>query len=76
MNEKLIIKTCPTCGSDRIQLARKDLSRKYQDQIYLVPEVEYYECPNCGEKVFDTEAMRKIQEKSPAYQRSRTTNRV
>jgi YgiT-type zinc finger domain-containing protein len=76
MSEKLTIKICPTCGSGRIQRVKKDLSRKYQDELYLVPEVEYYECPDCGEKVFDAAAMRKIQESSPAYQHTHTTNEV
>ncbi len=76
MSEKLTIKICPTCGSCRIQRVRKDLSRKHLDQPYLVPEVEYFECPDCGEKVFDAAAMQKIQEKSPAYQHTHTTNEV
>ena len=29
--------------------------------------LEFHECPACGEKVFDREAMRKIQTHSPAF---------
>jgi YgiT-type zinc finger domain-containing protein len=67
MNDKLQIKTCPTCGSDKIQLVVKDIVRKYKGQTYTVPGVEFYECSNCGEKVYDKAAIRKIEEHSPAY---------
>jgi len=67
MNDKLLIKTCPTCGSDKIQPVINDVTRKYKSQAYTVPAVEFYECPNCGEKVYDKAAMRKIAEYSPAY---------
>ncbi|MDX9991124.1 MAG: YgiT-type zinc finger protein [Anaerolineales bacterium] len=67
MNDKLFIKTCPICGSDKIQLVVKDVIRKYKDQTYTVPAVEFYECSNCGEKVYDRAAIQKIEAYSPAY---------
>jgi len=67
MNGKFFIKTCPTCGSDKIQLVVKDIIRKYQDQTYTVPAVEFYECLNCGEKVYDRVAIKKVESYSPAY---------
>jgi YgiT-type zinc finger domain-containing protein len=67
MNGKLFIKTCPTCGSDKIQLLVKDVIRKYKDQTYTVPAVEFYECANCGERVYDRTAIQKIEAYSPAY---------
>lgn len=67
MNDKLVIKTCPTCGNDKIQVAVKDITRKYQGQTYIVPAVELYECSNCGEKVYDRAAIQKIRAYSPAY---------
>lgn len=36
---------------------------------YVVPDLRYYECPKCGERVYDSEAMRSIQAKSPAFRR-------
>ena len=68
MNSKLFIKTCPTCGSDKIQLVVNDVVRKYQNQTYTVPSVEFYACSNCGEKVYDKAAIQKIEAFSPAYQ--------
>ena len=67
MNNKLLLKTCPTCGSDKIQQVVKDVTRKYKGQTYIVPAVEFYECSNCGEKVYDRAAMQKIEAYSPAY---------
>lgn len=70
MNDKLQIKTCPTCGSDKIRRVVRNLIRSYKGQTYTVPRVEFYECPNCGEKVFDREAMLKIETRSPAYHKA------
>jgi YgiT-type zinc finger domain-containing protein len=67
MNGKLLIKTCPTCGSDKIQPVVKDVTRKYKGQTYTVPAVEFYECPNCSENVYDRLAIQKIEAYSPAY---------
>ena len=67
MNGKLFIKTCPTCGSDKIELVVKDVIRKYKNQTYTVPAVEFYVCSNCGEKVYDRVAIQKIEAYSPAY---------
>lgn len=67
MNDKLQIKICPTCGSDQIRRVVSDVTRKYKGQTYTVPSVEFYDCPNCGEKVYDREAMLKIEAYSPAY---------
>ena len=67
MNNKFLIKTCPTCGSDKIELVVKDVIRKYKGQSYTVPAVGFYECSNCGEKVYDKAAIQKIEAYSPAY---------
>ena len=67
MNGKLFIKTCPTCGSDKIQWVVKDVVRKYKGQTYTVPALEFYECSNCAEKVYDRAAIQKIEAYSPAY---------
>jgi YgiT-type zinc finger domain-containing protein len=67
MTDKLQIKTCPTCGNQKIRRVVRDLTRKYKGQTYTVPKVGFYNCPNCGEKVYDHEAMLKIKSYSPAY---------
>ncbi|MFN7944904.1 MAG: YgiT-type zinc finger protein [Blastocatellia bacterium] len=67
----LKITVCPTCGSHKIKLVRRDLERMSGGQAYVVPDLEFYECPKCGEKLFDREAMRKIEAHSPAFIRNR-----
>jgi YgiT-type zinc finger domain-containing protein len=67
MTDKIRIKTCPTCGSDKIRYIIRDITRQYKDRTYTVPRVGFYACPNCGEKVYDREAMKKIEAHSPAY---------
>ncbi|MDL1912826.1 hypothetical protein FBQ81_19385 [Chloroflexi bacterium CFX6] len=54
MNDKLQIKTCPTCSSDKIKRVTRDLTRVYKG----------------SEKVFDHEAMLKIESHSPAYRKA------
>ncbi len=70
MNAKFQIKICPTCGSDKIRRVVRDITRKYKGQTYTVPKVEFYDCPNCGEKVYDREAMLKIESHSPTYRKA------
>jgi YgiT-type zinc finger domain-containing protein len=61
------IKHCPSCGSNRIKKVRGSLSRTFEGESYTVPNLTYYECPDCGERAYEPEAIRKIQAKSPAY---------
>lgn len=72
MSAKFQIKICPTCGSDQIKHVVRDVTRTYKGQTYTIPKVEFYECPNCGEKVYAREAMLKIESYSPAYRKKET----
>ena len=56
----LTITKCPTCGSNKIKKVRRKWSCTIHGQTYSVPRLEFHECPACGEKVYDREAMRKI----------------
>lgn len=67
MSNKIIIQTCPTCGSDALEWVVKDVIRQYKGEAYTVPDLAFYECPQCGERVYDREAIQKIQAYSPAY---------
>ncbi len=64
------IKTCPTCGSDKIKQVRGTWIGEFKGRSYSVRNLEDYECPHCGEKVYDREAMRKIEGHSPAFAKS------
>lgn len=61
------ITICPSCGSHNIQQVRKDWSDEFQGQSYTVPSLVFYECPDCGERLYDRQAMRKIEMYSPAF---------
>lgn len=63
----LKITQCPSCGSRKLKLVRRDWTGTWQDQTYTVANLEFYECPACGEKIYDREAMRKIEAHSPAF---------
>lgn len=66
---KVNITICPSCGGKKIKRVRRNWTGNFRGKEYTVPDLEYYECPNCGEKVYDREAMRQIQRHSPAFKR-------
>jgi len=63
----LHITICPSCGSTKIRKVRRNWSGRFQARPYTVRSLEFYECPVCGEKVYDRQAMRKIERHSPAF---------
>jgi YgiT-type zinc finger domain-containing protein len=63
------IKQCPSCGSPKIQRVRKNWDGEFRGKAYRVKHLEFYHCPDCGEQVFDRDAMRKIEARSPAFSR-------
>ncbi|HEY4760174.1 MAG TPA: YgiT-type zinc finger protein [Thermoguttaceae bacterium] len=67
------ISTCPSCGGNHIQKVRRNWHGEYQGQKYSVENLEFHECPDCGEKVYDREAMRAIEMHSPAFVKSSTS---
>ena len=63
----LEITVCPVCGGN-IKKVKEDWVGKYKGQGYVVPDLEYYICEKCGERIYPREAIRKIEAYSPAYQ--------
>jgi len=61
------ILNCPSCGSKKIKRVRRKWTGQYQGETYSIDKLEFYQCPNCGERVYDREAMRKIEAHSPAF---------
>jgi len=61
----LKIKTCPTCGSHKIHIVRRDYRGNFQGKPYVARGVRFHECPSCGEKLFGPEAMKRIEEARP-----------
>jgi YgiT-type zinc finger domain-containing protein len=65
------ITSCPTCGSPKIRRVRKTIKRTHAGRTYVVPDLAFWECPACGERVYDRTALRQIEAHSPAYQKPR-----
>jgi YgiT-type zinc finger domain-containing protein len=65
----LKIKICPTCGSRRIRRVVADYRGNFRGKPYIARGVEHHECPNCGEKLFGPEAMRRIESSRPPHKR-------
>ncbi len=63
----LKITKCPTCGSKKIRLVRRNWKGMFEGEDYTVPNLSFHECPDCGEEIYDREAMRKIEAHSPAF---------
>ncbi len=77
MTTQLTIRSCPNCGSDQITKVCRDWYGQYRSAQYVIADLEFYECPVCGERVFDVDAMRQIRFYSPAYaRREKTTSKV
>lgn len=68
--DTLRITICPSCGSARIKKVCRDWSGEFQGRSYTVASLEFYECPVCGEKVYDRQAMRRTEEHSPAFDKA------
>jgi YgiT-type zinc finger domain-containing protein len=70
------ITVCPSCGRGNIKKVRRDWTGEFRDRPYTVPDLEFYECPDCGERIYDRTAMRKIEAHSPAFARTRVESAV
>jgi YgiT-type zinc finger domain-containing protein len=47
------ITVCPSCGSRTIKKMRRNWTGQVKGRTYVVPNLEYYVCPQCGETVYD-----------------------
>lgn len=61
------IRICPSCGSRAIKPVRGTWRGDFAGKPYSVPGLRYFVCSACGEKVYSPEAMRRIQQRSPAF---------
>ena len=69
----VVFTKCPTCGSDKIKKVWRKRTGTFHGGAYSIPRLEFYDCPACGEKVYDREAMRKIEAHSPALAKARAS---
>jgi YgiT-type zinc finger domain-containing protein len=70
------LKSCPTCGSENIKRVRRNLTGTVRGQKYIVPKLEFFECPDCNEHMYDREAMKKIQAYSQSLAEKRRSRKV
>jgi len=63
----LEITVCPVCGG-KVKKVKEDWAGEFKGQKYIVPDLEYYVCEVCGERIYTREAMKKIESYSPAFQ--------
>lgn len=73
---KLKLTFCPTCGSKGIKRVRKAVIGTRQGTRYSVPNVEFHECPDCGERVYDSLAIRQIERHASVPVRQRTSRKI
>jgi YgiT-type zinc finger domain-containing protein len=66
------ITLCPSCGNDKIKKVCQNWTSVFQGHTYTVPDLEFHECTYCGEKIYDPQAMRKIEAHSPAFAKKST----
>jgi len=74
--ETLSISACPSCGSSTIRRVKANWSGTYRDKKYTVRALDFFICPICHEKIYPLEAMRRIQESSPAFAKPRPVRRA
>ena len=73
---RLKLSVCPTCGKKNLKKVRRIVSGTRHGKRYSVPAVEFYECPDCGERVYDPTAMRQIEQRSHAALKNRSVKRI
>ena len=56
-----VLKECPTCGSRKIKVVHSDFATRMHGRSLSVPRLERQECPDCGEVIFDFDAMGKLE---------------
>ena len=64
------LRTCPICSSRRIHKVRRTFSQTIAGSEVRIPNVECYECPNCGQRIYDPAAADKILDVHPRRKRA------
>lgn len=55
-------KNCPMCYSEKISRVIKDIECIFKDKKIIVPNIEFDECVNCKERLYDANAMKLMDE--------------
>ena len=54
------LKTCPICSGKRIRKVRRTFSHAASGRTVHVAAVTCYECPDCGERIYDPAAADRV----------------
>jgi ribosomal protein L37AE/L43A len=69
VNKMRIIKICPTCARSHVRRVKRDVECNFRGLVFKARAIEFHECPDCGEKLYDREAMRKMESFRPKTRR-------
>ncbi len=61
---RLKLTVCPNCGKNNLKKVRKTVTATRHGKKNSVPGVEFYECPDWGERIYDSAAIRHIEQHS------------
>jgi YgiT-type zinc finger domain-containing protein len=53
---------CPTCGQPDLRRVFRDVTTRAAGRVLVVHDVEVDECENCGERLYDLPALRRIRD--------------
>ena len=67
---------CPTCGNNNLKKVRKVVTGTRQGKRYSAPNMEFYECPDCGERIYDPAAIRQLERHSDVSTKRRPARRI
>ena len=67
----MTIRRCPTCGSRRIRRRTVAVEVTVRGRSATLADLYLEVCPECGEKLFDLEASRRMEEKFLPRRRAR-----
>ena len=67
---KLVIHTCPMCGSKRIRRVKRAIESKRGGIAFVAQGITVEECPDCGERLFSPEALEDIAAQKPSTQKN------
>lgn len=73
---RLELTVCPNCGNKKLKKVRKAVTGTRQGKRYSAPAVEFYVCPDCGERIYDPAAIRQIEQHSNVRIRNRRARKM
>ena len=54
------IYTCPSCNVKSLERIKGNIKRRVGRRNIIIPDVEYEKCNSCGEELYGSEALDKI----------------